>query len=215
MPEITDWIASPSFDNTSTDSPLIVLLHGYGSNERDLPGIANWLGLDWPWVSLRAPESLTQGGFAWFPITTPLNPSAEDVAGPTRALWSWIDENVSPEAPLVVIGFSQGGLMATQLLRTRPARIQSTAVLAGFVAGASQIGDTDLLLAKPLVFWAHGDSDTVVSVDAVERAREFLTTHTTVAERVYPGLGHSVDERVLDDLRGYLLRETRSPARVD
>lgn len=204
MSTITDWITSSNFAEANPSSPVIVLLHGYGSNESDLPGIASWLGIDWPWVSLRAPHALGNGGFAWFPITAPLNPSADDVAAPTHAVWEWIDEHVPATTPLAVIGFSQGGLMATQLLRTRPGRIHRAALLAGFVTGASQVGDPDLLVSKPTVFWARGDSDTVVSGEAVGRAKDFLTSHTALIERVYPGLGHSVDERVLTDLREYL-----------
>ncbi|PTW90752.1 phospholipase/carboxylesterase [Microbacteriaceae bacterium MWH-Ta3] len=202
--EMTDWITSDNFAAAAPDSPVLVLTHGYGSNERDLPGIAEWLGTGLPWVSLRAPLALPSGGFAWFPITTPLNPSANDVEPSTAALWHWIDAHISPHAPLIPLGFSQGGLMATQLLRTRPDRIGRTVVLAGFVTAAAQPADADLTRSRPPVLWARGEQDTVITPQAVGRASEFLHSHSTLTERTYPGLGHSVDERVLADVREFL-----------
>ena len=49
----------------------------------------------------------------------------EPIAAATDLLWEWIDTTVGAEAPLLVVGFSQGGLMGTQLLRTRPERVRS------------------------------------------------------------------------------------------
>jgi len=108
---------------------------------------------------------------------------------------------VSPRAP---IALPNGGFMVSQLLRTRPDRIAKAAMLAGFVAGTPQPADPDLVAAKPAVFWSHGTADTVIVPAAVERTAEFLHTHTTVIDKSYTGLGHSIDERLLDDLREYL-----------
>ena len=96
--------------------------------------------------------------------------------------------------------------MTSQLLRTRPERLRSVGILAGFVAAVPQPADAKLLETRPAVFWGRGDSDAVVSAEAVVRARDFLATHTMLDENVYAGLGHSIDERVLTDLRDYLLR---------
>ena len=201
--DITEWVASNDFGERRPSDPVTLLLHGYGSHEQDLPPILEWLGLSTPWVSPRAPISLPNGGFAWAPITIPGNPDPDDTAAATGALWNWLDEHL-PEAPLIAIGFSQGGFMVSQLLRTRPGRIAKAAMLAGFVAGTPQPADPDLVATKPTVFWSHGTADTVIIPAAVERTSEFLHTHTTVIDKAYPGLGHSIDERVLDDLREYL-----------
>ena len=201
---ISTWVDSGTLDQCTSTHPLVVLMHGYGSHERDLPGIMSWMGIDTPWVSLRAPVPLNQGGFAWFPITTPLNPSAADVENPTNAVWSWIDGAVAPDVPIIAMGFSQGGLMASQLLRTRPGRVVSTVILSGFVAGIPQVGDEILAETKPPVLWARGTADQVVSTEAVAMAHEFLANHATVDEKIYPGLGHSIDERVLQDVKSFL-----------
>jgi phospholipase/carboxylesterase len=201
---VTTWVDSGNLGTASESNPLIVLLHGYGSNERDLPGLVSWLGTHNPWVSLRAPFALEHGGFAWFPITTPLNPSASDLDTATTAVWGWIDQHVDPLTPLIVIGFSQGGMMTTQLLRTRPERIVRAAVLAGFATAIPQIGDEALAARRPAVLWTRGTADTIITDDANDRTRTVLSQLCDLNERTYPGLGHSVDERVLADVRDYL-----------
>lgn len=201
---VTTWVDSGNLGTASESNPLIVLLHGYGSNERDLPGIVSWLGVDNPWVSLRAPIGLEHGGFAWFPITTPLNPPAGTLVAASAAIWSWLDEHISAEVPLIVIGFSQGGMMTTQLLRTRPERIVRAAVLAGFATAIPQIGDEALAARRPAVLWTRGTADMIITDDANDRTRTVLSQLCELNERTYPGLGHSVDERVLADVRDYL-----------
>jgi len=203
IPDITEWVASNDFEERQPSDPVTLLLHGYGSHEQDLPPILEWLGLTTPWVSPRAPIALPDGGFAWAPITIPGNPDPNDTATATDGLWRWLDEKV-PAAQIVAIGFSQGGFMVSQLLRTRPDRIAKAAMLAGFVAGTAQTADSELVSTKPAVFWSHGTADTVIVPAAVERTSEFLHTHTAVVDKAYLGLRHSIDERVLDDLREYL-----------
>lgn len=204
MTAITEWVESENRGSATSTTPLIVLLHGYGSHERDLPGLVSWLGVDYPWVSLRAPFELQQGGFAWFPITTPLRPSAEDVRVATDAVWEWLDNRVDSDVPLIVIGFSQGGLMASQLLRTRPERLRHTVVLAGFATDIPQPADDELVTLRPGLLWTRGAADAIISPDAIDRTRDVFNRLTSLDERTYPDLGHSVDERVLADVRNYL-----------
>lgn len=200
---ITQWVASNDFDKRLPSGPVTLLLHGYGSHEQDLPPIMEWLGLSTHWVSPQAPIALPNGGFAWAPITVPGNPDPDDTATATDELWRWLDAHL-PTAPIIAIGFSQGGFMVSQLLRSRPNRIARAAMLAGFVAGTPQPADPDLVASKPTVFWSHGTADTVIVPAAVERTSAFLHSHTDVIDKAYPGLGHSIDERVLSDLREYL-----------
>ena len=200
---IAVWVESDDFESRAADQPVTLLLHGYGSHEQDLPPILRWLEASEPWASLRAPLALPNGGFAWAPITVPGNPHAAEIETATETLWEWLDYNV-PVAPIRAIGFSQGGLMVSQLLRTRPERVDKAAILSGFVLGSPQPADERLSESKPRVFWSHGTADTVIVPESIERTRTFLATHSTPMESEYQGLGHSIDERVLTDLRDYL-----------
>ncbi len=197
-----DWADRPDADT------IVLLLHGYGSNERDLPGIAPYLGVDAPWASLRAPVEVGYGAAAWFPLADDpsrwLDPAPIEAA--TAALWEWVDENVSPTAKLITVGFSQGGMMASQLLRTRPERIADSVILSGFVLAADQPADARLTEERPAVFWGRGTADAIVPEPLVAAASAWLGPHTTVIEKVYEGLAHSVHDQELADVKAYLNR---------
>ncbi|MEO0312964.1 MAG: hypothetical protein RL140_194 [Actinomycetota bacterium] len=183
--------------------PVYVFLHGYGSNEDDLPGLVDYLP-KLSFVSPRAPLTLQPGSYAWAPITVPGNPAAAPVEAATKDLWDWIDANVPAGALIVPIGFSQGGMMATQLLRTRPERVLATVVLSGFTLGAEQPADKALKEELPPLIYCRGLDDTVVSADAVTRTEDWVKQHTSATVKSYYRLGHSVDNRVMDDVAEFL-----------
>lgn len=189
---------------TSAGDPTVLLLHGFGSHEHDLAGLGPLVAGDLPWASLRAPLALPHGGFAWFPITTPGSPDPAPVAAATDAVWAWVDAELGRDAVVLPVGFSQGGLMATQLLRTRPARVAATVVLGGFVQAAAQPADDELARTRPPVFWGRGADDRVIAAHAVERTRTWLPAHTTLTERVYPGLAHGIHAQEVDDVRAFV-----------
>lgn len=203
--DTSNAIFSPDWnDATSKRGEVALFLHGFGSHEGDLAGLAPWLPKGMPWVSLRAPLPLNGMGFAWFPLNLPQAPDQGWIDDATAGLWEWVDANLSPSTSLVPVGFSQGGLMALQLLRTRPERIAATVVLAGLMTSAPQPADAHLADARPPVFWGRGDADTVIPAEGLAHLAEFLPTHSSLTARVYPGLTHSVDERVLDDVQRFL-----------
>ena len=197
---------SPDWESRPASETIVLLLHGYGSNERDLPGIVAQLGVDAPMASLRAPVDMGGGAYAWFPLDESLDFPRETVDDATNILWQWIDENVAPETKLITVGFSQGGCMASQLLRSRPERIASTVILSGFVLDGLQPADARLSEERPAVFWGRGTADTVIPPALVALASVWLGTHTTLTEKVYPGLAHSVHDQELADVKAYLAR---------
>lgn len=194
----TGWITN------ETPDAVVLFFHGFGSNEQDLSGLSPALGLDLPWASLRAPLELGNGRAAWFEIATPGAPDAAPVQEATAAIWAWIEENVDPATRIIPVGFSQGGLMASQLLRTRPERVIAPVILGGFVLGATQPGDEVLRENLPAVFWGRGAVDRVIAPIAITRTTEFLPTHSTLIEKVYPGLAHGINAAELDDVRDFI-----------
>lgn len=197
-----DWAA-----RAAASPAVVLLLHGYGSHELDLVALAPALRTTMPWASLRAPLPLGNGGAAWFAITTPGDPDEGPVALATDAVWAWVDATLGAEARVVPIGFSQGGLMAGQLLRTRPERVLAPVILGGFVQAASQPGDAVLRSTQPEVFWGRGADDRVITEAAVARTGSFLTAHATLNEKVYRGLGHAISAAEINDVRAFLADE--------
>lgn len=203
-------ITSPDFPPPDADGvPHVALfMHGYGSNERDLPGLAPFLPAGTPWASLRAPLEMGFGGAAWFPLANDpgrwRDPAA--ILDATDAVWAWVDAEVPAETTLITVGFSQGGLMATQLLRSRPERTHRTVVLSGLMLDAPMPADASLAQSRPPVFYGRGDSDPVIPGFMEEHAEEFLRAHADLDFHVYPGLTHSVSEAEMRDVQAFLAR---------
>ncbi|WP_062521443.1 alpha/beta hydrolase [Demequina silvatica] len=198
-------------DPARASSPVLLLLHGFGSHEQDLVGLVPHLDTRLPWASLRAPLPAGAGA-AWFPIVKPGSPDEAPVVEATDAIWAWVDAQLGADAAVIPLGFSQGGLMASQLLRTRPDRVPAAVVLGGFVLGAAQPGDETLGETRPPVFWGRGAEDLVIAPHAIERTAAFLPVHAALEERVYPGLAHGIDAAELADVRSFLARAVEGAA---
>lgn len=121
-----------------TVSPwLLVLMHGVGSNEEDLFGLAAHVPANFHVVSLRAPNVMGHGSYAWFqfgvsPQGQRVIHQAQEVAsrrlvGETLATLSR-RLGVPPER-VVIGGFSQGGIMSLSLLLTQPELVRGAMVL--------------------------------------------------------------------------------------
>jgi phospholipase/carboxylesterase len=199
-------ITSPDASTDAAEA-VAVFLHGYGSNERDLVALASGLPEEMPWASLRAPLPVGPDGFAWFRITEPGNPDPAAVEAATDAIWSWVDAALPTKSRVVPIGFSQGGLMASQLLRTAPERVLAPVILGGFVQAGVQPADQQLRDSRPVVFSGRGAEDRVIAEAAVARTDAWLPQYTTPTSRLYPGLGHGIDARVLADVGEFLAEQ--------
>ncbi len=189
----------------SGDRALVLLLHGRGSHEHDLFSLVPLLPTDAVYVSLRAP--IPEGaGWSWFGSGAPGEPSAAEAIAATRAVLSWLD-GLAPSAPVAVVGFSQGGAMALQLLRFAPDRFRGVVNLAGFViADAEREAGSDAALpdSNRAVFWGRDPGDPVIPQTAIERTGVWTREHATATVREYPGIGHSVSREEIDDVATFL-----------
>lgn len=200
---ITSYL-SHNLDKLGPSEPVVVFLHGYGADEADLPEIISHLP-NQAWVSPRAPLSNGGGGFEWYQLTMENYTPAPEIAVATEKLWNWIDQVIPAQNPIIPIGFSQGALMATQLLRTRPQRISRAIIMAGFINPIELEADVDCQRLKPKVLYCRGEEDNRISEAAVTRITSWLQAHTSLQMKSYPGLGHSVDQRVINDVSNFLL----------
>ena len=185
--------------------PLVLLLHGLGSDERDLASLAPFLPPAFEYVSLRGIFRYVQG-FAWFEMPTdPARPEMLDPA--TAAVAAWVEAQRRTGAEIVgALGFSQGGLLALHLLR-RDAELLDFAVnLSGWPFPAPLPGDAALAARRPPVLWGHGGLDPHYGEAREQQVREFLTAHTRLEEERRPQLGHAVDEVELRAVAAFLQR---------
>jgi phospholipase/carboxylesterase len=194
--------------------PLLLLLHGVGSNEADLFGLAPYLDQRFVVVSARAPVRLGPGSFGWFRIDFTSEGMVADLAQAKRSLEmlpGFIDELIETYATdarrTYLAGFSQGAMMSLALLLTRPERLAGVAAMSGRlprqVIEASP--DRDALDKMPVII-THGLQDPVLPVENARAAREYLEQlPVDLTYREYP-MGHEVSMESLRDVTAWLTR---------
>ncbi|MBF4584735.1 alpha/beta hydrolase [Curtobacterium sp. VKM Ac-2887] len=199
--DLVQW-TRPAEERAGT--PLLVTMHGVGSNERDLLGLAPALPAAWTMASLRAPMPWGQG-FSWYPLGTPGSPALEPVDAAVAEVLAWVDSVAADHPRIGLLGFSQGGSMALQLLRVRPAAFAFAVSLSGFVVpGVTDARDEAVAAVRPRVFLGHGDLDPVIPAEATARTQAWAAANTTVTDRTYEGLPHAVSAAELSDVAAFI-----------
>lgn len=207
----------------------MVLLHGYGADARDLANVIPQLPQEFVYASLCAPFrcGMSPLGFEWFPLHFHADGSllatetpellASLSAGASRAaegVAAWLESLNPRPARVALLGFSQGGIVATSLLRAQPDGIAATVIVSSLVAPQAAAGaDEALAERRPPVWWGRGDRDEVIPANAVAFTSEWMRTHATVDEIVEPGLGHEFSERELVLISDFLRRHVVSAGR--
>jgi Predicted esterase len=204
-PDAVRWSAG---ERDRAGRPLLVLLHGYGSHEDDLFGLSPFLPLPPVVASLRAPIA-ESGGHAWFSRAEFVDgaPTQERADAAAQAVLDWLDAVQAGPAdhPSVgLLGFSQGGAIALQLMRRAPHRFGYGVQLSGYVVPGDSAGDAELADVRPPVFWGRGADDTMIGSRSIERTAAWLPDHADLDARIYERMGHEVGRVELADVSAFI-----------
>jgi len=186
------------------DAPLVVLLHGRGSNEADIVALADHLPDGLSYAAMRAPIS-EGGGYAWFANRGIGRPVAESLSETMAWFRAWLDDVAPSGHPVVLVGFSGGAAFAGGLILDHPNRYRGAAVLFGTLPFDAGVPSTPGRLDGLPVFVAHGDTDAVIPRDLLERTWTYLhgdADSTTTGVRD-PG-GHGLSAAVVAQLSNWL-----------
>ena len=190
------------------DRPLVVLLHGRGSNETDIVALADHLPSSLDYAAVRAPIA-EGGGYAWFANRGIGRPVTESLADTMAWFRTWLDDTAPAGRPVLLVGFSGGAAFAGGLILDDPSRYSGAAILFGtlpFDAGVPT--HPGRLIGLPVLV-VHGDADIVIPRDLLERTWTYLHNQagsTTTAVRD-PG-GHSLTQATTDTLTRWLTELT-------
>lgn len=183
----------------------VIFLHGYGANGADLLGLADPLGDHMPdtlFLAPDAPEACLGApmGFQWFPIPWIDGSSEEESrAGLDRATDDlnafldgvMVDEDLLPEQ-VMVLGFSQGTMMALHVLPRREDAVAGIVAFSGRLLEPESLADE--ATCRPPVLLIHGDHDDVVPPQSLPLAAEALqgAGWTEVYAHIMKGTGHGI-----------------------
>ncbi|MEI7502876.1 MAG: hypothetical protein WCJ61_06295 [Paludibacter sp.] len=170
---------------TETENPpLLLLMHGVGSNEQDLFSLTQYLPDNYLIISARGPFTISPNSFSWFQVSfatgVPVISYAQ--AEESRNTIIQFIESLKTqfhfnENEIYVGGFSQGGIMSYSVGLTRPDLIKGIAVMSGRLLKEvkPQIALSDKL-SNLKVYISHGTSDNVLSIEYAREANAYLKT---------------------------------------
>ena len=194
-------------------NPLLLLLHGYGSNEEDLFSFATELPDEYYIISARAPYSMQYGAYAWYAINFDADEnkfSDHEQAKISRDLIAQFIDELIQTYPIdaknvTLIGFSQGSILSYAIALSHPDKVQRVIALSGYIS--EPILEENYLrndFTKLKIFHSHGTVDQVIPVEWARKTKPFLEKlgiNSTYKE--YP-VGHGVAPQNFYDFKNWL-----------
>jgi phospholipase/carboxylesterase len=205
----------PPKEKSQGPPPVLVLLHGLGSNEHDLFSFAPYLDKRLLVVSVRAPVPLFPGGYAWFQIDflpEGLRMHTEQAERSRLILLAFLDyllETYDADGQQVYLaGFSQGAMMSLNVALTHPEKVAGVLAMSGRLlpeilpkmAAPEQLQDLPILVT-------HGTYDDVLPIENGRATREILS-HLPVAltYKEYP-MAHEISPQSFTDILEWLHKQ--------
>jgi phospholipase/carboxylesterase len=196
--------------------PVLILLHGYGSDERDLFGLKDAVSGNFLVISARAPMALPGAGYEWYEPSKQSGHRDADAAqlAASRALIEKFISQVVAKynadgRQVFLAGFSQGAIMSYQVGLTRPGLLRGICVLSGTIfPSLKPLVKQSPQLAKLKIFVGHGTSDDRIPFGEGKDAVSYLTSIGLTPEfHTYQGMGHTITNDVMKDLVQWLVKE--------
>jgi len=200
--------------NTQTqNTSLLILLHGYGSNEEDLFSFATELPEDLIIVSAKAPQNLGFGSYAWYTINfNNTQDKFSDISEAIEArdkIATFIDEiqeryNIKPNKTFL-LGFSQGTILSYAIALNYPEKVQKIIALSGYINPELLPNNIETIDYSDLdVFSSHGSVDQVIPVSWAQKSPYFLDKLAIKnSYKEYP-VGHGVAPQNFYDFKKWI-----------
>lgn len=206
-------ITRPS--SLAENAPLLIMCHGYGSDENDLFSFASELPEELFIISIRAPYPLQPYGNAWYAINFDADKGKwsdnEEAKTSRDAIAGFIDEacaeyHVNADN-VTLLGFSQGTILSYSVALTYPEKVKQIIALSGYIN--EDIIPKDLTAAnyKDLDFYcSHGSVDQVIPVDWARKASPFLKELNIKHHYAEFPVGHGVAPQNFYELKDWLIK---------
>ena len=175
---------------------VVILIHGRGDSAEGILTLAD--AFDAPDVTWIAPQA---AGNTWYPypFLAPMEQNEPGLSSGLRVIGTLLDglavEGITPER-VVLMGFSQGACLAQEFAARNARRYAAIVGLSGGLIGPPGTPrDYDGSFDGTPVFLGCSDVDPHVPVERVhESAQMFRRMGATVDERIYPRMGHTVNQ---------------------
>jgi phospholipase/carboxylesterase len=197
---------------TTGKHKAVLLLHGVGSNEQDLFGLASRMPDDFYVISARGPITLGTNSYAWYEVDFSSGKPVFNHAQEERSRKMIVDFIQQVKAKygigeMYIAGFSQGAIMSYSIGLTNPGLVVGVVGLSGRILNeirpAVHAGN---LLAGLRVMIAHGTSDATLPISYAREAKEYLQNLGVQLSYHEYEMGHQITDQVVQDINSFLRR---------
>lgn len=199
--------------NITPETPLLILLHGYGSNEEDLFSFVPTLPEDWIVVSFRAPMASPYEGYSWYDIDLMNAENRMDITQAKESLNAIIESIMKitnryglTENKTHIAGFSQGGILTYALALQNPELFSKVICMSAYPEEKlmENIVKDKKKLEHMRFFISHGSDDTVIPLEWGRKAADLLYDLSCYFSfREYMS-GHGINQKNYMDLMEFL-----------
>ena len=194
-------------------NPLLLLLHGYGSNEEDLFSFATELPDEYYVISARAPHDMMYGSYAWYAINFDADENKfSDIVQAQQSrdsIANFIDELIATypidSENVTLIGFSQGSILSYAVGLSYPEKVQRVVAMSGYLN--TEIASKDFAkydFSNLKIFASHGTVDQVIPVEWARKSIPVIESlGIPVVYKEYP-VGHGVSPQNFFDFKNWL-----------
>lgn len=205
-------ITRPPKRNT-TKAPLLIMLHGYGSDENDLFSFASELPEEIFVISVRAPQAMQPYGNAWYAIyfdnTSGKFSDTEQAKTSCDLIATFIDEAVAAydvdKNNVTLLGFSQGTILSYAVALNYPEKVKNVIALSGYINEDLLPENLNKKDYSSLDFYcSHGSVDQVIPVDWARKAKPFLDKLSIKNHYSEFNVGHGVAPQNFFELKEWL-----------
>lgn len=190
--------------------PLLILLHGYGSNEADLFELRNTFPQQYLVIAPQAPVAIGKDAYQWYSLNSKPDQVPEHLQVSTAKLKAFISGairkyNADPSR-VYVAGFSQGAVMSYEVALKSPELVTGIGAWSGRLHLSSRTAISNIAaLLKLRIFIGHGTRDERINYQDAVSANAFLKTlKLSPSFHTYNGMAHEINEAELKDFLQWL-----------
>lgn len=199
--------------NAVEKSPVLIMLHGYGSDANDLFSFASELPDELFIISAQAPYPLPPYGNAWYAINfdSVHGKFSDDVqaVGSREKIAAFIDEVITnypvDSDNLTLLGFSQGTILSYAVALSYPQKVKNVIALSGYIN--LDIIDKDFRkndFSNLSVYASHGTVDQVIPISWARRSPEILKQLGIEHKYSEFPVGHGVAPQNLMEIKSWI-----------
>ena len=197
------------------NAPLLIMMHGYGSDENDLFSFASELPEELFIISVKAPYTMQPYGNAWYAINFDAEKgkwSDDEQAKTSRDLIAKFIDEATATYPVnknnvTLLGFSQGTILSYAVALTYPEKVKNIIALSGYVNQKILPEDIKNQDYSNLDFYcSHGSVDQVIPVDWARQTKPFLSSLKIKHQYSEFPVGHGVAPQNFHQLKEWLIK---------